>query len=93
MAKTTELPIELESWAETHHEIVVAIHESNNSETPSKLVEARQESQGTGGLYMLAIELTNSFESKYKDVSWGDELDWHDTLEEFINEMFSQDSI
>ena len=33
--------------------------------------------------------ITDDFEEKYKDIEWGVELEWFDTLENFLNEKFN----
>jgi len=76
----------LETYLETHYEVVSEINcrlESNN-----KLVDKRFQEFGTGGLYMLAKEITDAFESQYKDIVWGEELDWMDTLDGFLKDYF-----
>lgn len=80
--KTTEL----EEYLETHYEVVTEIERINSLEHPNGLVKEKIEKEGFGGLYQLAKELTDKFHTKYKDMGWGLELDWFDTLEEFLKE-------
>ena len=72
---------DFQSWQETHFEIVSAI--VLNIEK-SKRVKEVSETQGTGGLYELAEELTDKFEEKYKDKEWDGE--YFCIIEEFIEE-------
>ena len=41
---------------------------------------------GMGGKWMLSYRLTNEFHEKYSEVNWGEELDWFDTLEQFLKD-------
>ena len=70
-----------ESWHETHFDIVRAIVE--NEETSPVIIKQLDEI-GSGGLYDLANELTNKFESIHQNTIWGDELEYYNTMEEFI---------
>lgn len=73
---------ELEDYLETHFEMVRHILETEDVKgTPSYEVS---EVNGFGGLYQLAKEWTDEFQNKYKDTVWGAELDFNDTLEEFL---------
>lgn len=84
-----EMPNGALEWAETHHEIVSFIalrlekHEGEylNSTCP---VVLRHEEHGTGGLYELGIEWTDEFEKKYAGVAWGEELEYFDEMEKFL---------
>ena len=78
--------IELEEYLETHYEVVSEIERIHQSDEPYGRISRVLEEQGFGGLYLLAKELTDLFHSKYKDVEWGLELDWFDTLEMFLKE-------
>lgn len=87
-------PNGFEDWHETHFEIVTAINEelTRYDEDPYRenIVSARMIEQGTGGMYLLAAELTNEFEAKYVGIPWGQDggRDYHETLEEFLSEKF-----
>ena len=74
---------ELENWAETHHQIVEAITEAKDE---SHVINIIREMEGIGGVWMLGIELTDKFEALHKDTVWGEDIDWLDTIEEFINQ-------
>jgi hypothetical protein len=45
-----------------------------------------ENTQGRGGMWELAETLTNEFQKIYQNITWGDVLDWMDTLEKFLNE-------
>ena len=76
-----------ESWHETHFEVVAMItqmRESNNM--PSTLIEIN-ETQGTGGFYELAYDLTNEFEKMHSGRAW--DGDFFDEIEAFLQSKFS----
>jgi hypothetical protein len=83
-------PNGFESWHETHFEIVAAIQEAVNTEG-TKAFDV-SESQGTGGLYEFAKDLTTEFEKKFEGVVWGEldkdgnEQSYVDEIEKFTNE-------
>ncbi len=82
---------DLESYLEVHYEIVQAITIEWIKDKPQGRVLQAQEENGHGGLYMLAKELTDKFQEKYENVIWGVELEYFDTIEEFIQtELFSE---
>lgn len=72
-----------ESWHETHFEIVQRITYMADKEG-NKVSEVAQE-QGTGGLYQLAKDLTDQFETLYSGIVWGIDEDYFDTLEDFLD--------
>jgi hypothetical protein len=79
---------DLESYLETHYEIVqelTRILDREEDEQPLKFIKTHQE-YGHGGLYMLAKELTDKFEVLHSETVWGYDLGWLETLEEFIEE-------
>jgi hypothetical protein len=78
------------SWQETHFEIVEFITTQRQSDKLSGKIKEIHELQGTGGFYELAEDWTNEFELKYKDVMWGEELEFFETMEEFLNEKNNQ---
>ena len=82
MKTDKEFPNGFDSWTETHHEIVKAIH--YNLDQPNyegKAYEVMAD-EGTGGLYEFAQELTDKFEKYHHDVTWDGE--YFDKLEEFL---------
>jgi hypothetical protein len=80
-------PNGFESWAETHHEVVNAIGLAEINENSTLLAEIR-ETQGTGGLWKFALELTDLFEETHKGKEWDGE--WFETLEEFCEQAFKK---
>ena len=74
---------DLEDWAETHYEVTAAIERVSEAETEG-IVNEMHTQYGIGGKWRLAFELTNEFIELYADVVWGEELDWFDTLEQFL---------
>ena len=80
----------IENYLETYYEIVQAITIEHIKDSPKGKVKDIYDSEGRGGLYVLANQLTNKFENMYKNVNWGDELDWFDTIDIFIkNELYN----
>ena len=72
------------SWQETHFEVVNFISlECQKSEMTGNIL-ATQEYQGTGGLYELAENWTDEFESKYAGITWGEEMEYFETIEAFL---------
>lgn len=81
---------ELLDWAETHHVIVEAIVEAGEE---SNVINITREIQGMGGIWFLGIELTNKFQDLHKDTIWGEDVDWFDTINEFIDKELYGDNI
>jgi len=71
------------SWNETHFEVVSEIAGLRESGTNSKIKEINQ-TQGTGGFYKLAEQLTDEFESLNKGREWDGEF--FEELESFLHE-------
>jgi hypothetical protein len=72
------------SWIETHFEISGAITIEISKDNPTGLVAERHAAQGHGGLYELAEELTDEFETLHKGREWDGE--YFDTIYSFIQE-------
>jgi hypothetical protein len=72
------------SWYETFYEVVDRIswidHECTYSKYPT--LENVIETQGRGGLYTLAYELTQNFENYYQGRVW--DGDYFETIDEFL---------
>jgi hypothetical protein len=76
------------SWQETHYEVVAAIivahamhtHEIDHSELLEKTIKEK----GHGGLYELAEDLTDEFETINKNREWDGEF--FEEIETFLNE-------
>jgi hypothetical protein len=73
----------LECYLETHYQVVAAIEREVDKDIENSVVWKRLETNGTGGLWMLAKELTDEFEQLHTGREWDGE--WLDTLEEFLN--------
>jgi hypothetical protein len=90
-AYNKQFPNGFGDWAETHHEVVAEIEillETNKDDLdaiPQRLVDVN-EKEGSGGLRLLAIELTDSFEILNHGIVWGSEegLDWYDALTQHL---------
>jgi len=69
-------------YLETFYEVVAYFYSYQENEF---LLNIENE-KGRGGMWILAEELTDEFHAKYEDILWGNELDWHDTLDQFLTE-------
>ncbi len=93
MKKTIKnFPNGFTSWAETHYEIVQSITIDYSKDEPaSEIIKDVQEKYGHGGLYELSVELTDKFENLHKDTEFGVDLEFFDTIQEFITkELFGE---
>ena len=88
MKTEKNFPNGFSSWQETHFEIVQAITIEHIQDKRTGLVAYRHEAQGIGGLYELAEELTDEFESIHEGETWED-IGCLETLENFINEKLN----
>jgi len=79
-----DFPNGFEDWMETHHEVVSFICDAE--EVEGTTAYNRKETEGRGGIYELAKEWTNEFELKYKGIAWGEQIEYFDTLELFLNQ-------
>ena len=70
-------------WIETYFEVVTWINEQLEHE--DSLPYLHEHHKGRGGLYELAEDLTDEFQKEYEDVAWGEELEYYDVLEMFLN--------
>lgn len=91
MKTAKDFPNGFTAWTETHYEIVQAITIEHMSEHPALRVKEAHESQGHGGLYELAEELTDLFESLHKNVAW--DGDFFDEIESFLNDQLAMNHI
>lgn len=77
-------PVKIDSdYLETHY--VISAYIDKYQDLIQSLIDI-QNNYGMGGLWEKAESLTNEFQSLYDGTAWGEELDWHDTLETFLNE-------
>lgn len=74
--------VNFESWHETHFEIVQALIMALNKRVETNMVKERHKEQGTGGMYELAQELTDKFESENMNREWDGEF--FDEIDEFL---------
>ena len=74
----------LEEYLETYFEIATYIDRQANSLEESFISKVVY-TGGQGALYDLAKEWTDIFMRDYKDVEWGNELEYYDTIEAFLN--------
>jgi hypothetical protein len=84
------LPTEIcfNSWVETYFEVVSQItYYWRQDKCESPLVLDRYESQGTGGLYELAEELTNEFQLMNEGRQWDGEF--FDEINEFLEKKLA----
>jgi hypothetical protein len=81
--KTTTIN-DFDSWQETHFEIVSSLVKEYKNST---VVLKQEELNGTGGLYLLARDLTFEFETLNKDKAW--ESDYFDELENFLDDKLT----
>jgi uncharacterized Ntn-hydrolase superfamily protein len=89
-----KFPNGIDSYLEAHHDIVEAIildEENTDVDSKSDIVTEVRQTIGIGGIYDLAIELTTKFERENKGVSWGDEKEYYDTMEDFIKKELYHD--
>ena len=77
--------VETEDYLETHFEIASYIDRKSNELEDNPILKLAY-TGGQGALYMLAKSWSDEFQSRYKNVAWGEEIEYHDTLEEFISE-------
>lgn len=74
----------IESWIETHHEVVsrIAIYLNRNHNLEG-VIGRRYEEQGTGGMYELGQELTDKFEAEHEGALW--DGNYFDEIEKFLD--------
>jgi len=70
-------------YLETHY--VISAYIDKYQDDIKSLIDIQSDC-GMGGLWMEAESLTNEFQSRYDGTNWGEELDWHDTLDQFLTE-------
>lgn len=70
------------SWQETHFEIVSYLNRT--VDIVGSFALKIMEKQGTGGLYEIAMSLTNEFELKFKGKEW--DGDFLDEIDKFLEE-------
>lgn len=81
MKEKIEFPNGFTNWIETYYLVVETITDSLHLSGNKAYVI--QESNGLGGLWDLAKELTDKFELQYKGKEW--DGDYFDTIDEFLD--------
>lgn len=76
---TKDFPNGFTSWIETYFEFVNLI----NLNSESKFVNSRRQTQGIGGIYELAEELTDEYEKFFEDEDYA-EIDFFDTITKYF---------
>ena len=77
------------SWQETHYDIVEFITDHLNAwrgDDAWSTILKRYQEQGRGGMYELAQEWTDIFERDYEGVCWGEELEYYEELDKFLED-------
>lgn len=72
--ETKEFPNGFDSWYETHHEVVSFLTLEYERDSVTSRVAEFYERNGTGGMYELARELTDEFETLNKGREWDGEF-------------------
>jgi len=88
MKSSRDFPNGFIEYLETHYEVVAWLELDFDCETSMGYCHRRD--YGVGGMYELAKSITDDFELKYKGVVWGEELEYFDTLDEFLAEYEKQ---
>lgn len=76
---------DFEDWHETHYEVVKHLV-TNEDLFLDKIEESSRLDKGTGGMWVLAKDITNAFQERYEDGLW-EEGDYYETLWLFIDEF------
>ena len=76
----------LEEYLESYYDIVEFITNQIILWDGSSAVVKRYEEQGRGGMYELAKEWTDIFMRDYEGVNWGEELEYYEVMETFLND-------
>lgn len=78
-----EFAVSFISWVETHHEICTLL--ATKTKFPEWVMK-HPDFNGIRNLSWLTLKLTDEFEEQYKEIQWGVELEYFDTIEEFLKE-------
>ena len=75
-------------YLETHFDVVQFItgclDSQGGDDRLTNVIVKRHFEQGSGGMYELSKEWTDEFTEKCKNVAWGEEIEYYDTIEEFL---------
>ena len=87
--QTREFINGFESWAETHHEVVLHLYSVLNrcaEEDEDHPLFIYYNQTGMGGMWQLSITITDQFEVDHSNVDWEEsEKDWLETVETYTN--------
>jgi hypothetical protein len=84
MKTNKEFPNGFELWIETYHEVSKYIALQLIGDDGEGQILAEYDEQGTGGMYDLAEEWTDEFESINEGVLW--ESNYFETIDKFLND-------
>lgn len=76
---------DFEDWHETHYEVVKHFV-LNEDIFLDKIDDSERQDKGTGGMWVLAKDITEAFQKEYENEIWN-ELDYYETLWNFINKF------
>lgn len=76
-------------YLEVHHNIVAQVTLWEEMSNEGTLISKAREEKGQGGIYELCQDWTDEFQEKYKDVIWGENLEYYEVIEDFLSEKNS----
>lgn len=82
----SRFPNGFDDWQETHAAICLRVGADLGQALHPSYLKKWLNKGGTGNVWEQCKDLTFQFEEKYKGVTWGDDLDWFDELDLFLNE-------
>lgn len=80
--KIPELNID---YLEVHHDIVAQVTLWEEKSNEGALISKAREERGQGGIYELCQEWTDEFQEVYGDIRWGENLEYYEVIEQFLN--------
>lgn len=84
--ETREFINGFESWAETHHEVVLYLYNLLNRSTADHPLFIYYNQTGMGGMWLLCITITDNFEKDHANADWDEGgKDWLETVETYTN--------
>lgn len=78
-------------WLETYFEVVSAIALERAKDFPAPLIQEINDTQGTGGFYELAQELTDKFELENAEREW--DGDFFDAIDRFMSDALNKHTV
>lgn len=76
----------LEEYLETYFEVATYIGRQASMNGEDCCISRIAYTGGQGALYDLAKEWTDIFMREYKDVEWGETLEYYEVIETFLND-------